>query len=137
MAMSKGDVRTAGDAEELFLVSYRSRSSSEICQKYATRHLLDFMQEHKNWYTVEGFRSVGRLWPESAVVTCTDTSYRMCYATATYRVDSDRELADDDFDILRAQYLFLDGQENGAVVRSYKDGNKFIYLLHSTCDSSD
>ena len=67
----------------------------------------------------------------------TDFSKRNCYRQETYKLISDKELNDDDFNQLRALDVFMGGQETGKLVSSDKENDKFVYKLRSVCDSSD
>lgn len=77
-------------------------------------------------------------WPKGVVVEETKSSSGRCYAEVHYAVTSPRELTDDDFDVLRAQGAFMNGQECGLVCgKSVSPEGIHTYRLRSICDSSD
>lgn len=60
-----------------------------------------------------------------------------CYLAKTYKLESDRELFDHEFEILRALGVFLEGQVTGKVYNHQVVDGKHIYMLSSERDSSD
>jgi hypothetical protein len=63
---------------------------------------------------------------------------RRCYTKHEYVINSERELTDYDFQVLRSLGTFMNGQVNGKVLSHKKnEDGTYTYNLVSECDSGD
>ena len=101
------------------------------------------VEYYKKYWTAKDLGepvSIGEAGPEDVMVRCIDSSYRNCYATATYEISSATKLTELDMCYIRARYSFMGGQVTAAVrnmdTPEEREG-RYIYVARSECDSGD
>ena len=62
------------------------------------------------------------------------TPYK-CYTETMYKVTSETPLSCEQLRDLRSSGKLGSGQNIGMLLKDYKEGESFIYLLKTTCDS--
>jgi hypothetical protein len=145
-------MKTIIDAKELFVVTMSNKSLSfrhvnGESVREPNYETVSFMDEEdllfhetyqQSWHTVLGVVSIGKLWPKGVTVQHigTHSPYRS-YAKASYLVTSPEELSEHDQEVLRAQGLFMRGQEHGIFHSPKAVGQGFEYTVISVCDSGD
>lgn len=140
--------RTKETAKPLFLLTTVKASTwrrngipdPDIVETYhATQETIDYLTKYRKDTKITDMSECNTLWPNDTVVNLKGSSYRNCYATASYEIVSSERLTESDLSVLRAQGCFMSGQETGICnTESYQEiDGKYIYSASSVCDSGD
>lgn len=98
---------------------------------------LEYYQRTKRYFLVREAKPLGRVWPGNAEISVTDSRSSRCYSQVHYKVTSETQLSERDFEILRAQGAFMAGQVTGAHDEGRQEGDFWVYGAYSVCDSGD
>ena len=133
-------IRNAENAYEMVLSTIGNIHGDPEKSDTSIRRAMD-ESTARMWYGRESTYTVvenlGKLWPEGTTVELVGSSAGRCLMTASYAVKSPVELTDKDFELLRAQDCFMNGQEHGLVQSHNVVDGVHVYHVYSLCDSSD
>lgn len=121
--------------QPLFLIHYKSKWHDY--KEMVKQSTLDSYNKYHKAATVTVLEQIDPA-PIPVTVFLTKVTERRCFTGHNYVVNSERELTDYDFEVLRSLGTFMYGQYTGKVLSSKKnEDGTYTYNLLSECDSSD
>ena len=112
---------------------YGNETERKIVSLKNLKHMLDYFYSYR---TITVNYEMSPLLPKYELFLVGHCSGR-CYSRQDYKLVSEREMSEDNFNMLRQFRAFMNGQRCGEMVKHYQENGKHVYELVSEVDSSD